>query len=153
MGTHYKGKKADVRALDAYLKLMRAADTIGSHTLRYLKDRGLTESQFGVLESLLHLGPMQQSVISEKLLRSGGNITMVLDNLEKQDLIRREINPDDRRCIKVHLTPQGHERIAGMFPDHVEFLASMMKTLSAEEQEHLAALCRKLGTGVAAQSV
>ncbi len=152
MGTHYKGKKAEMRALDAYLKLMRAADTLGVHTLRYLKDRSLTESQFGVLESLLHLGPMQQSVISEKLLKSGGNITMVIDYLEMQDLIRREVNPTDRRCIKVHLTPKGRELIASMFPSHVEFLTAMMKNLTAVEQEQLAVLCRKLGTGVASQT-
>jgi MarR family 2-MHQ and catechol resistance regulon transcriptional repressor len=152
MATHYRGKKAAVRALDSYLKLMRAADTLGMKTLRYLKDHGLTESQFGVLESLHHLGPMQQNVISEKLLKSGGNITMVINNLEKQNLIRREVNPSDRRCVQVHLTDKGRALITGIFPAHVEFITAIMKTLSADEQEHLGRLCRKLGTGVATQT-
>ena len=147
MGTHYKGTKRDVRAMDAYLKLMRAADTLESHSLKHIKDAGLTVSQFGVLETLLHLGPLQQSVISEKLLKSGGNITMVIDNLEKQELIRRVTNPEDRRCVRVHLTDNGRDMIASVFPEHVAFVASIMSTLSNDEQELLASLCRKLGLG------
>ena len=152
MGTHYKGKKSDVRAMDAYLKLMRAADTLESHSLKHIKDAGLTASQFGVLEALLHLGPLQQSVISEKLLKSGGNITMVIDNLEKRELIRRVINPEDRRCVKVHLTDKGRHLIAAVFPEHVTFVTSIMSSLSSDEQELLAALCRKLGLGAANQT-
>ena len=147
MGTHYKGTKRDVRAMDAYLKLMRAADTLESHSLKHIKDAGLTVSQFGVLETLLHLGPLQQSVISEKLLKSGGNITMVIDNLEKQELIRRVTNPEDRRCVRVHLTDKGRDMIASVFHEHVAFVASIMSTLSNDEQELLASLCRKLGLG------
>ncbi len=47
---------------------------------------GLTESQFGVLDSLFHLGPMKQKEIGKKILKSGGNITMVINNLEKRGI-------------------------------------------------------------------
>lgn len=147
MGTHYHGKRSEVRALDTYIKLQRAADTVTTQTARRVKEFGLTESQFGVLEMLLHLGPAQQSVIAEKLLKSGGNITMVIDHLEKRKLLRRKVNPDDRRCIVVHLTDQGRTLIAGIFPAHAAHIAETMSALSAEEQETLGALCRKLGRG------
>ena len=57
MGTHYKGSKKEMRALDSYTKLMRAADTINSAVNLSLSKFGLTESQFNVLDALYHLGP------------------------------------------------------------------------------------------------
>ena len=50
---------------------------------------------------------MTQCVLGEKLLRSGGNITLVIDNLEKHGLVRRERQTEDRRTIVIHLTPKG----------------------------------------------
>ena len=152
MGTHYKGRKAEVRALDAYIKLMRAADTIGLQTAHFLKDSGLTASQFGVIETLYHLGPLQQSVISEKLLKSGGNMTLVIDNLERRKLIRRVVNPEDRRCITVHLTDSGREVITALFPTFAAYVADIMSGLSADEQQQLGKLCRELGTTAAAHT-
>ena len=147
MGTHYRGKRAEMRALDAYIKLQRAADTVTMQTARRVKQAGLTESQFGVLEMLLHLGPLQQSVIGEKLLKSGGNITMVIDHLEQRKLLRRQVNPNDRRCVVIHLTDSGQTLIEEIFPQHAASIANTMSALSAEEQEMLSTLCRKLGQG------
>jgi MarR family 2-MHQ and catechol resistance regulon transcriptional repressor len=147
LGTHYRGKRAEMRALDAYIKLQRAADTLTMLTARRAKQVGLTESQFGVLEMLLHLGPLQQSVIGEKLLKSGGNITMVIDHLEQRKLLRRQVNPNDRRCVVIHLTDSGQTLIEEIFPQHAASIANTMSALSAEEQEMLSTLCRKLGQG------
>nr|NIP73420.1 MarR family transcriptional regulator [Gammaproteobacteria bacterium]NIR98346.1 MarR family transcriptional regulator [Gammaproteobacteria bacterium]NIV21028.1 MarR family transcriptional regulator [Gammaproteobacteria bacterium] len=83
MGTHYKGDPAEVAALDAYIKLARAAESVIARIHRRTAS-GLTVSQFGVLEALYHLGPMHQRMIGAKLLKSGGNVTMVIDNLEKR---------------------------------------------------------------------
>jgi MarR family 2-MHQ and catechol resistance regulon transcriptional repressor len=132
-----------------YIKLMRVSDTLTSKTSRFLKDSGLTGTQFGVMETLMHLGPLQQRIISEKLLKSDGNITLVIDNLERQQLIRREVNPEDRRCIKVHLTDKGHTLIAGIFPAFAAYVAESMSVLPAEEQRQLGELCRQLGRSMA----
>ena len=147
MGTHYHGKRNEVRALDTYIKLQRAADTVTTQTARRVKQFGLTESQFGVLEMLLHLGPLQQSVIGEKLLKTGGNITVVINHLEERKLLRRKVNPKDRRCVVVHLTDQGRKLIEEIFPQHAASITDTMSALTAEEQEVLGALCRKLGHG------
>ena len=58
MSTHCRGSKKEIRALDAYIKLMRAAESVTDRTSRHLAAAGLTISQFGVLEALLHLGPL-----------------------------------------------------------------------------------------------
>src|SRR5690606_29560212 len=86
------------RALSAFVKLRRAVNTLSARLNPVLqKDHGVTESQFGVLEALWHLGPMPQARLCEKLLVSGSNLTTVIDNLERSGLVHRGENPDDRR--------------------------------------------------------
>lgn len=150
MATHYRGTPAQVRALDAYIKLARATNTVLAHVIGRLEALGLTENQFGVLEAVFHLGPTIQRDLGAKLLTSGGNITMIVDNLEKKGLVRRVRNPENRREVQVHLTPAGRRLIERIFPDHVEFIREEFSPLSAAEQEELARLCRKLGLGARA---
>jgi MarR family transcriptional regulator, 2-MHQ and catechol-resistance regulon repressor len=144
MGTHYQGAARDVRALDAYIKLLRAAESVVTRVHRRT-GVDLTVSQFGVLEALHHLGPMHQRQIGTKLLKSGGNVTMVIDNLEKRRLVERRRDRKDRRFVSVHLTPAGERLIAEVFPVHVQSIVEEMGPLKPDEQDALARLCRKLG--------
>ncbi len=143
--THYQGTEAQERALDTYIKLMRASDTLTARIKRLLAKENLTLSQLGVLEALLHLGPLCQTDIGAKLLKSSGNVTTVVDNLEKRALVRRQRDPEDRRYVTVHLTPSGRALIAEYFPRHVGQIATIMGALDPEEQAILGRLCRKLG--------
>ncbi len=145
MATRYKGSKQEVRSLDAYIKLMRAANSVTARVHRHLASWRLTVSQFAVLEALYHLGPLSQRDLGEKILKSSGNMTMVIDNLEKQKLVKRTRDLKDRRVAKVHLTAKGQKRISEIFPSHVESIVREMSSLRASEQEELARLCRKLG--------
>jgi len=145
VGAHYRGTAEEVRALNAFIKLARAAESTGARLSGLLTESGLTESQFGVLEALHHLGPLHPRQLGEKLLRSSGNITLVLDNLEKHGLVRREREVDDRRYVTVHLTPQGRELIRKVFPRHVADVVRVFSALTPAEQEELGRLCRKLG--------
>lgn len=148
MPTHFQGKPSEVRALDAYIKLARAAGTVstGAFERSRLADVKLTEGQFGVLEALHHLGPLHQCDLARKHLLSGGNVTMIVDNLEKRGLVRRERSAEDRRFVRVHLTPTGRRLIKSVFPRHAATLTELMGALTAMEQEQLGKLCRKLGT-------
>lgn len=150
MGTHHRGTEAEVRALDTFIKLSRASDTVGAHALTSYSDTGLTISQFGTLEALYHLGPLCQTEIGKKILRSSGNITLVIDNLEKRGLVRREREGGDRRRVSVQLTPEGRKLISQVFPLHVEVITSAFSALEPEEQAELGRLCKKLGKAVAA---
>jgi MarR family 2-MHQ and catechol resistance regulon transcriptional repressor len=145
MSTRYTGTAKEVRALDGYIKLMRAADSVGAAMQRQLADSGLTFGQFAVLEALLHLGPLCPHEIAAKLLRSGSNVTTVVDNLEKDGLVTRTRRSDDRRVITVALTAAGRRRIAAIFPDHARSIADLFAALTPAEQQQLARLCRKLG--------
>lgn len=145
MGTRYLGTAAEVTALDAYIKLVRATESATHRIHRHLESHKLTVTQFAVLEVLFHLGAMHQRDIAEKLLKSGGNITLVVDNLEKRQLVQRDREVGDRRCISVSLTPAGKQLISDIFPAHVAEIARQMCILSLEEQAELGRLCKKLG--------
>ena len=145
MGTRYLGTTEEVTALNAYIKLVRATESLSHRLHRHLESSKLTVTQFGVLEALFHLGAMHQRDLAEKLLKSGGNITLVIDNLEKRQLVKRDREVGDRRCISVSLTPAGKQLISDLFPAHVEAIAGQMSILSLEEQAELGRLCKKLG--------
>ena len=103
-----------------------------------------------MLETLFHLGPLHQCDLARKHLQSGGNITMIVDNLERAGLVRRERLPQDRRYVRVHLTRPGRERIAEILPRHIGNITRQMSVLTPAEQEELGRLCRKLGMAAAA---
>lgn len=131
--------------LNTYTKLMRAAESVTARVGRCMAEADLTVSQFGVLEALYHKGPLCQRDIAAKILKSTGNITLVIDNLEKRDLVRRERDNTDRRYLTVHLTTAGTELIAPVFTRVEDAIVAEMASLTEAEQELLGQLCKKLG--------
>src|SRR5262245_6594102 len=127
---------------------MRAADSLSGDLGRWLLEHELTASQFAVLEVLLHLGPLHQIIISEKLLKTSGNITMVLSHLERRGLIARDRDDNDRRCNTVRLTSSGRRLISSLSPQHATHITELFGILSPEQQEALGSLCRQLGQNV-----
>lgn len=146
MGTHYKGNKKETTALNTYIKLIRAAESLNARVKVSLSDAGLTESQFNILDALLHLGSLSQKDLGNKLLKSGGNITMVVDNLEKRGLVKRERGKEDRRYFTVHLTKQGKQLIEKIFPFQIEAIVNELSVLNESEQAELQRLCKTVGT-------
>jgi MarR family 2-MHQ and catechol resistance regulon transcriptional repressor len=145
VGTKHQGTAREVRALDAYIKLMRAADAVTDRVHRHLEATGLTVSQFGVLEALHHLGPLTQGVLASKLLKSGANMTTVVGNLERRGLVTRRRGGASRRYVTVTLTAEGRRRIASVFPRHVAEVVRAFEPLSARDQELLSILCKRVG--------
>jgi len=147
MPTHYSGTHAEMRTLDTFIKLTRCTNSVLARLAERNSIGDLTYSQFAVLETLYHLGHMTQSEISTKVLKSGSNMTTVIDNLERDDYVRRERDAKDRRVIHVHLTEAGNGKIEAVLPGHVAALVDEFNVLSANEQETLGELCKKLGKG------
>jgi len=145
MPTHYRGSQAEKRVLDAYIKLMRASNSVIDRIGPILARYGLTVSQFGVLEALLHRGPMCQKDLAGKLLQTGGNMTMVLTNLEKRGLVERQRQEGDRRYVTVALSEAGRALVDEVFPIHLEELMAVFGVLEEGELAQLGALCRRLG--------
>lgn len=147
MSTRFQGTRKQRETLDVYIKLLRAGNAVHAQATRHLAEYGLTPSQFGVLEALYHIGPMHLRQLAGKILRTAGNLTMVVDNLEKRGLARRETGEADRRFVIVDITPKGRELIGRALPEHVCRIETLMSCLSRQEQAALSALCRKLGLG------
>jgi len=148
MPTHFEGSSEQMLALDTMIKLTRATNSLLARLARRSTHPDLTESQFGTLEALYHLGPMSQTEICSKLLKSGGNTTLVVDNLERHGLVERHRDEHDRRVVMVALTTHGTDLISSIFPIHAAAVADEMAVLTAEEQRQLGALCKKLGKGL-----
>jgi MarR family 2-MHQ and catechol resistance regulon transcriptional repressor len=124
---------------------MRAANSMRTVAARQLEPTGLTLSQFAVLEALYHLGPMSLSEVAKKILTTGGNLTMVAGNLEKQGLVDRKCSTEDARVYILSLTPKGKKLIAETFPEHAAAITAALEAISPKEQKKLSELCRALG--------
>lgn len=145
MSTHYTGTPKEIRALDTYIKLLRASSATKVRIDCHQTGGDLSGSQFGTLEMLFHLGPLPQKAIGEKLLISKSNVVGVIDELENRGLVKRQRSLEDRRYIFVHITQKGQELIQDLLPPHVAAIVEEMSCLTMAEQLELGRLCRKLG--------
>lgn len=145
MGTHYQGGAAEVRALDAFIKLVRCSSSLQARLDAGIREEGLSPSQFGVLEALLHLGPLEPCELGPKLLISRPNVVLLVDQLEKRGLVRRAPVEGDRRRVRIELLPSGRRAIQKAFGKQARRVARELSVLSAAEQEQLARLCKQLG--------
>ena len=75
-------------------------------------------------------------------------MTLVINNLIKRGLVSRQRREDDRRCIDIEITPAGEALIDSIFPRHLAGVVETVSGLSNDEQQQLAALCRKLGLSI-----
>jgi len=131
--------------LKTYTQMMRATDAVTTRMHQHLADTGLTLSQFGVLEVLYHKGPLCQRDIGRKILKTSGNMTTVIDNLEKRGLVVRKQDPTDRRRMSVQLTNSGFDLIQALFPIHADRAEKTFAVLQADELELLGQLLKKIG--------
>ena len=145
MPRHFHGTPREERALSAYVKLLRASDTVHAEAARALAGASLTFSQFAVLEALYHVGPMCLSELARKILRSGGNLTMVASNLEKRALVTRQQQSQDRRFVTLAITDKGRKLMARIFPVHLARIVELMERLTSAQLDELGRLCRRLG--------
>lgn len=145
MPTHYKGSKKEIDTLNTFIKMTRASESINNRLSRSLACNNLTISQFGILEALYHLGCQNQRELGAKILKTGGNITLVIDNLEKRDLVTKERDPNDGRAVVISLSKKGQQFITDYFPEHLSRIVDEFSVLSPEELKELGRLCKKVG--------
>lgn len=136
-------------ALRAYVKLLRASKAVVARIEKLLAAEGLTPTQLGVLEGILHLGPLTQRDLGRKVLTSAGNMTDVIDKLEARGLVLRCRADEDRRLVRVDLTGEGRALIERLFPRHARDIAGAMGALDGGELRQLGGLLRKLGLAAA----
>nr|WP_320024315.1 MarR family transcriptional regulator [uncultured Acetobacterium sp.] len=137
-------QQEDKLDLSILIALSRSTQMIQRRSAAILKDNGLTITQFGVLEALYHKGDMTINEIIESLLSTSGNMTVVINNLEKEQLINRYVNPKDRRSALIAISERGRSRVEEIFPPHLLDLKECFSVYSEDEKEQLLDLLKKL---------
>ena len=131
--------------MTAFVALLRSTNTVSKEIYDFLSEHKLTASRFGVLEAIKKNGPLYQVDLAKYIQKTTGNITTVIDNLEKQGLVERVRLKEDRRYFKIVLTARGRRVINKLYPSHVEQVDKVMGKLTEAEQKELVRICRKLG--------
>src|SRR5690349_25080323 len=109
-------RKEDTSGVHVWLVLMKAFRALAAHAGKSLNlsGTGLGDSDFRVLEALLHKGPLPVNTIGPKVWLTPGSISVAVDRLEKRELVKRT-NTADRRVRLVQLTAKGRTLIARAF--------------------------------------
>jgi MarR family 2-MHQ and catechol resistance regulon transcriptional repressor len=132
-------------SLDLFIALNRASEWINAHADRDIKHYGLNRTEFGVLELLFHKGSQPLQQIGGKVLMSSGNITYVVDKLEKKEFVKRKASLEDRRLIYAEITAKGKRFIEEVFPKHAEVIDKAVNGLTQQEKQTVSQLLKKLG--------
>ncbi|WP_281889226.1 MarR family winged helix-turn-helix transcriptional regulator [Paenibacillus sp. YYML68] len=132
-------------SLHLFVVLARAYEWVAAHAERDIKRHGLNTTEYGVLELLYHKGPHPLQQIGEKILMSSGNITYVVDKLERKGLVVRKPCHADRRVSYADITETGIAFLNDAFPYHRQVVATAVAGLTADEKQQAIALLKKLG--------
>lgn len=132
--------------LKVLVTLSRATQAVHKRSIKIFNEGGLTSAQFAVLEVLYHKGDLRISEIIEKILSTGGNMTVVINNLEKEQLVEKHIDVEDKRVTLIRITEKGKKKIEDIFPVHLRELEQQFSVLTAAEKKTLRTLLKKLGT-------
>lgn len=146
MAAHRNESSKGTKGVHLWLLLWKAAKTKEVVARHSVEATGLCLSDFGVLEVLLHKGPLPVNTLGKKILISSGSMTAAVDRLEEQGLVVRRSSETDRRERIAHLTEKGRDLIKRLFAEHARDMERAFSCLQSSEKEILAALLRKLGT-------
>lgn len=131
--------------VDAYVHLVRTADRVFADVSRGLNEHNLTASQFSALKALCIKGPMPQKDVATSILKSTGNVTLVIDNLERRGLVLRTRGVSDRRVFDIAVTDAGRELFESIYAAHLDRIRSEMGALDSADCEHLISLLERIG--------
>ena len=124
---------------------MKAFQALFPHAAESIKRTELGDSDFRVLEALLHKGPLPVNAIGPKVWLTPGSISVAVDRLVKKGLVARKERSQDRRVRQVELTAKGRALIIRGFREHAAAMEKAIRVLSKKERLTLQRLLEKLG--------
>lgn len=133
------------RALKLWVVMNRAEKSIEKHLREQVESRGLSFTEFAVLEVLLHRGTLPIGEIGDRILLTSGSMTYVMNKLENRGLILRRECASDRRVIYAELTKAGKDLIRRVFAEHEQLLSTLSEGLTTEELDEATRLMKRLG--------
>ena len=135
----------DLSGIHIWLVLWKAARTVEAQAQRSIARFDMVTSDFGVLEALMHRGPLSAKQLGAKVLLTSGSVTAAVDRLAARGFVRREDDAHDRRACIVHLTPAGRRLIERAFAQHRAEMEEALEGFSLEDRKSLLPLLRRLG--------
>lgn len=150
----------DPSACEAYLHLLRTGDEVFGVVERYLSEHSISQGRFSVLMLLWKSGagatdrtqgrccpiggPHSPAELADAAGVTRATMTGLIDTLERDGLVRREPDPNDRRMMWVQLTPKGERFIEDLLPGHFRLMATLMQGLTEVERKTLVGLLHKI---------
>ena len=139
--------EVDTSGVHVWLVLWKASRAVEAHALRNVAGLDMGLSDFGVLEALLHKGPLSIKDVGAKVLLTSGSITTAVDRLEQKGLVERFNDKQDRRSRIVRLTATGRKVIKKAFAEHKLAMEQSVSGLDLKDRAQLIELLRRLGQG------
>jgi len=144
-------RKVNTNGVHLWLVLWKASRAVEAHALRNVAGLDMGLSDFGVLEALLHKGPLPIKDLGAKVLLTSGSITTAVDRLEAKGLVERFNDEQDRRSRIVRLTATGRKVIKKAFAEHKLAMELAVSGLDLKDRAQLIELLRRLGQGAEMQ--
>lgn len=137
--------EADSSGIHLWLILWKATRSLEAHAQRSIRGFDMCQSDFGVLEALLHRGPLSVKELGAKVLLTSGSMTAAVDRLTARGLVTRQDDAKDRRSRIIHLTDAGRELIERVFAEHRDAMEQAVAGFPVEERLALIESLRRLG--------
>jgi MarR family 2-MHQ and catechol resistance regulon transcriptional repressor len=132
-------------ALHTWLIILKAWQSMSRYLLPSLLEEGLGESDFRVLEVLLHKGPMPVNTIGPKVYLNPGSVSVAVDRLYKKGFVSRAECPEDRRVRTVSLTEDGRRMFVPLFRRHTALIKRAFQDISVKELQQIELVLKKIG--------
>jgi DNA-binding MarR family transcriptional regulator len=139
-------RAGDHRALRIWLRLLTCTQLIERRVRSRLRARfATTLPRFDLMAQLeRHAEGLKMSELSRLLMVTGGNVTAIVDQLEKEGLVERLEEPADRRAFRISLTRAGEKSFAEMARAHEAWVVELLAGMSRRDQDELLKLLAKL---------
>src|SRR2546428_1599088 len=125
--------KVDITAVEALAALKIAGRFLHLLQERWAEAHGLTEGRMGVLFRLYRCGDTPLGDLADNLESTPRNITGLVDHLERDGLVERVPDAEDRRSVRARLTEEGRKQIDGIWKEGLEHQFTLVEGLSKED--------------------
>jgi len=150
MDAETRAARDDHGAIRLWLRLLATERLVENRSRRLLLERfGTTLPRFDLMAQLERFPKgLRMNELSQRMMVTGGNVTGITDLLEREGLVERAADPDDRRAWLVRLTRAGRRAFAAMAAEHERWIVEAFAPLTAREMATMAALLARLKTHV-----
>jgi DNA-binding MarR family transcriptional regulator len=146
MDREFIARRDDHSALRIWLRLLTCTQLIEKRVRSSLREKfATTLPRFDLMAQLeRHADGLKMGELSRLLMVTGGNVTAIVDQLEKEGLVERLDEPDDRRAFRIRLTRVGEKTFADMARAHEDWVVELLSGLTKREQDDLLRLLAKV---------